>query len=86
MGSGGAVRTWSALMPNVMAILWPVDSPTGHWRVAYFTKSRGRQMLDVVGVLGIMRIVLAGLITYLHAAERISERKNQLKLQHRSRA
>lgn len=86
MGGGGAVRTWSALMPNAMAILWPVDGATGHWRVAYFTRSRGRQMFGVVLVLSCTLIILAGAIAYLHAAERIGERQSQLKLQHHFRA
>lgn len=86
MGGGGAVRTWSALMPNVMAILWPVDGATGHWRVAYFTRSRGRQMFGVVLVLSFTLIILASAIAYLHAAERVGERQSQLKLQHHFRA
>lgn len=85
MGGGGAVRTWSALMPNAMAILWPVDRATGHWRVAYFTRSRGRQMFGVVLVLSFTLIVLACAIAYIHALERVDERQTQLKLQHHFR-
>jgi hypothetical protein len=86
VGGGGAVHTWTALMPNAMAILWPVDGPSGRWRVAYFTKSRGQHMLGVVVVLASTLIILAVAIAYLHTAERIGERKFQLMLQHNFRA
>jgi FG-GAP-like repeat len=75
MGGGGGVHSWSALMPNAMAIVWPVDGTRGHWRVAYFTNSCGRQMLGVVAVLGVTLILLGVVITYLVGRERADELK-----------
>jgi integrin alpha FG-GAP repeat containing protein 1 len=86
IGAGSVVRTWSSLMPNAMAVVWPVDGASGHWRVAYITKSRGRQMLGVVVVLASTLILLAGAIAYLHAVERVDERKQQIFLSHHFRA
>lgn len=82
MGGGGVVRSWSALMPNTMAMLWPVGDARGRWQVAYFTTGRGRQMLGVVFVLFATLIVLAVGIGYLHAAERNEEKKQHIYLHH----
>lgn len=85
VGGGGVVHSWSSLMPNTMAIIWPIEKASGHWRVTYFTKSRGRQMFGAVVVLFSTLVVLAGVISYLHGHERVDERKAQMKLQYHFR-
>lgn len=76
-GGGGYVYSWTALMPNAMAIVWPEHSASGSWHVEYFAKSRETQMLGIVLALSMTLITLAVSIAYLYAKERVAELRYQ---------
>jgi integrin alpha FG-GAP repeat containing protein 1 len=80
IGSGDEIHSWSALMPNAIAIIWRTDGLRHRWRVAYFTMRRGQQMFGVVVVLSTTLVILGASIIYLHTAEKVDERKSRIQL------
>jgi integrin alpha FG-GAP repeat containing protein 1 len=80
IGGGGDVHSWSGLMPNAIAIMWRVEGSRRRWRVAYFTRRRGDQMLAVVLVLTTTLVLLGIAIVYLYTVEKDDEKKSQIPL------
>lgn len=78
MGGAGGVRSWMALMPNALAIIWPQHpSPQGSfvkWRVSYLSKGRDGQLKRIVYVLCVTLAILFIAIVYMHNAERCENR------------
>lgn len=72
MGGASGVRTWIALMPNALAIVWPYrfePNAAVKWKVSYLSKGRDGQMKKIVVVLCITLAVLLFAIVYIHSLE-----------------
>lgn len=73
MGGASGVRTWIALMPNALAIVWPQRFEPGtsvKWKVSYLSKGRDGQMKKIVLVLCVTLAILLFAIVYIHSLER----------------
>lgn len=72
MGGSGGVRTWTNLMPNALAVIWPQGRrPQGgvKWKVSYLSKGRDGQMKRIVFVLCVTLVMLFFAILYIHTVE-----------------
>jgi len=73
MAMGGATlsRSWSNLMPNSMAVIWPdLSEGTKSWWMEYFTQRRGGQIQGIVSFLIGCLVGVALAIWYLSWRER----------------
>lgn len=76
MGGAEGVKTWHALMPNALAVIWPKrPSLSSHspriWKISYVARGRDRQMKLIVLVLCISLVVLLFAILYVHRNEKL---------------
>lgn len=89
MGGSSGVRTWLALMPNALAVVWPQryainqKSPQSQstaikWKVSYLSRGRDGQLERVVCVLGVTLGVLLIAILYIENIERLENRNLKL--------
>ncbi|CAN8074116.1 unnamed protein product [Agarophyton chilense] len=80
MGGSGGVRTWTSLMPNALAVVWPQGRrPQGgvKWKVSYLSRGRDGQMKRIVFVLCITLVVLFFVILYIHTVEGREEKSGK---------
>lgn len=77
VGAGGYRRSWTNLMPNSMAVVWPeMGEKAARWRMMNFTQRRGGQMLRVVAVLVAALAALGAAIVWLQRKERKQDRED----------
>lgn len=83
MGGAGGVRTWTGLMPNALAVVWPQrHSSRGavKWEVSYLSKGQDGQLKRIVFVLCATLVILFFAIVYIHNLEKLEMKSNELEI------
>ncbi|KAI0567189.1 hypothetical protein FGB62_4g465 [Gracilaria domingensis] len=80
MGGSGGVRTWTSLMPNALAVIWPQGRRAQggiRWKVSYLSRGRDGQMKRIVFVLCATLVLLFFAILYIHTVEGREEKSGK---------
>jgi integrin alpha FG-GAP repeat containing protein 1 len=79
IGAGSSQRSWTNLLPNSFAIIYPQDpSNPNTWRLEFYTQRNLRSVIGVIIVLASAMILLGGIILFLLWREYCQDKQARL--------
>ncbi|KAK4532084.1 hypothetical protein CCYA_CCYA10G2941 [Cyanidiococcus yangmingshanensis] len=79
VGAGSSQRSWTNLLPNSFAVVYPQEpSNPNSWRLEFYTQRNIRSVIGVIIVLTSAMILLGGVIFYLLWREQRQDKQARL--------